>query len=151
MLLSLSTQAVRENIMYRSRTTLRSDVVRGVRLGLYFATLMTAYVIAARIFFNSEAVEGYGLSLVKLVLLYYGGGILVGALSGVLRPLNSTLGGSMLTGFVLWIPVTFIAATALAASSERYMLGSRLVPFTLILSAILGPLFGAIAWHQDRR
>lgn len=137
--------------MNRSQTSLRSDIVSGIKLGSYFATLMTVYVIVARTFFESQALERYGLSVVQLILLYYGGGILVGALSGLLRPLSATLGGSMLTGFLLWIPITFIAATALAASSERYALGNRLVPFTLIRSAILGPLFGAIAWHQDHK
>jgi hypothetical protein len=127
-----------------------SRMRRGALVGFSFATLMSGYVGLTVGLLGSQALQRYNLSLGQLVALYYCVGIPVGALSGALRPLASGLVGSIVVSFILWVPIAISGGLALGMASERYYLGGRLIPFSLVLSAVLAPIYGAISWYQDR-
>jgi hypothetical protein len=77
--------------------SMKDDTLWGIRWGLSIASRYSAYVIVLAVAQRSIQVEAYGANIFELLLVYFVGGSLGGAIIGVLRPYNSTgIGGALI-------------------------------------------------------
>lgn len=75
--------------------------LRGIKWGLMFASVLSLFVTAVYLFGGSAPFSAKGVTWAQVVLLYFAGGIVGGALVGLLLPLASTT--TLGAGFVGWL------------------------------------------------
>jgi uncharacterized membrane protein YkgB len=111
------------------------------------ASLYSAYVIAMAVMQHSVQLEAYGVSVFHLLSIYFAGGLIGGAIIGVLRPLNSTAAGAALVGALASIPFWIGTLMLVAGLPTRWDKADWIV--LLILSG-LGALMGMHLATKDR-
>jgi len=112
-------------------------VIPGIIIGLVFAVIYS--VIATLVYVAAGFPEGEGAGLPEIILSYFAGGILAGAIIGWLRPYSNTRIGSVIVGIIGAFPV---------------LLGFYLVEFGridadgLIVTAPLSVIMGGILGYR---
>jgi len=126
------------------RGNLSTGLWWGIRYALAYSVIGIAVAVA-----RGGVPASYGLTLLQLIGLYVAGGIVGGALTGLLLPLVRGQLSAALVGFVVALPIMFM----FAASMDPEELGSAEVTLAWLLSAaFLGPVCGAGLWqviHRD--
>ena len=84
------------------------DIRWGVQYGMGFAILFSAYAIIARITAGPTAFDRYHATLVSVVGIYFGGGLVSGTIVGLLRPLAKYAFGAALVGFLAALPIALV-------------------------------------------
>src|SRR6185312_850256 len=121
-----------------------ANVRWGVTWGLRMALLFSAWIGILMILNRSVTLPGgetnHHVNAFAVVALYVGGGIAAGAIVGLLRPLERTMAGAMLTGFVAALPF-FGGCSLLVHSLSLWYSTDTIV--TVAASLMLGPMVGA--------
>jgi hypothetical protein len=86
-------------------------------------------------------IGGESFSTGRIILIYFGGGILGGLTLGLLRPLTRTKPGAAIVGALVAFPLSYMMVLFLDKSAGRELLTASL------LALILGPLFGLKSWE----
>lgn len=98
------------------RTQLIARVWLGIRWGLAIATIMSAWVTFVAVAGSPDAFTKIGVTYRWVVLAYYAGGIVAGAIGGALLPLRRTFAGATLVGtiaaFPAWVGFWFVSEGA---------------------------------------
>ena len=131
-----------ERIVYR-------NVLRGLGVGLFIATGLSAWATVVRLSRGSDPFERAGTPYAKTIFLYYAGFSLGGAVVGALLPLRRWALGSMLLGFLFVAPVYGSFVFLGASPQERF--SSWNVLGTLAASIIAGGGLGLWAWSNERK
>ena len=118
-----------------------SNIFRGARWGLAFATVYCAYVTLIFIIGGPGVLDRYGVSLGEVVLVYVVGGILSGASVGLLLPLTRWKAGSALVGVVAMLPV-FVGIAYTVAGPPPWEFPQKFA--TVLSSVVVGGLGGLI-------
>src|SRR6266576_2482267 len=129
-------------------STPRSTVLTGIRWGLVYATVYSAYATVVVLVRGGPVLNVYHLTLPTLIGLYFGGGVLAGGIAGALLPIGRHLIGAMFVGFVAALPVMFLMAMAMLPSDEW---SSTLPTVGLSSAAVLGPLCGGGFWYIKKK
>jgi len=120
-----------------------ANVRWGVTWGLRMAMLFCAWIgilVVLNWSFTLPVRSNHHVNAFAVVALYVGGGIIAGAIVGLLRPLERTMAGAMLTGFVAALPV-FAGGSLLLNSLSNWDITNTIV--TLAGAGTLGPMMGA--------
>ena len=83
-----------------------------------------------------------------MVGLYLGAGLAGGVVFGALMPLGRTLGGSILLGLLVGLPVSFLLVTVAAPD---LVIGSGEFIGACLVIAALGPFCGVGLWNFINR
>lgn len=124
----------------------RSDIVRGVRIGLYLAVLWSAAAALAYVASGGNRFEELGISLPIGLAGYAVGGLLCGAVWGVGRPLAGSWWGAGVLGFIVAIPACVVGLTVVWPDARW----PDLVKLALLMSAVFGPATGIILRWDSR-
>jgi hypothetical protein len=129
-------------------SALGENTLWGVRRGLALACVYSAYVIVVASMQRSIWLDGYGATVYELLLIYFAGGVIGGAVIGVLRPLNSNAAGGALIGALASVPFWVGTLIPVAGMPTRWDKGDWIVLFILVgLGALVGLHFAT----KDRR
>jgi hypothetical protein len=121
----------------------RLGVVLAIATGLALATLCCAYITVLVLIRGPAVLEPYGVSFGRVVLGYYLGGVVVGALVGLLLPLVRTLPGAMAVG-----GVSFGVVIAMTASlAEPFANWLRTLPWYMGIGGAGGAV-GTYLWRR---
>jgi hypothetical protein len=80
-------------------------VLLGIVWGTSFASLYSAYVVVVATVSGSPAFAKDGVTLQGVVLTYFAGGVVAGAIVGVLLPLRRSFIGAIVIGIAAALPV----------------------------------------------
>ncbi len=125
------------------------DAGWGVAWGLGGACFFSLYVIGSYAFRGAAFLEHHGLTLAGVLAIYFGVGIVGGAVIGLLRPLLRWRAGA----FVVGTAAAFPLAISLGVLKHGHLPGVhwRAAVGLLILAAGTGGIVGALVWQpQDR-
>ncbi len=133
----------------------------GARDGIYAAiglTLFALVVAAIGFAVDPKGFDELPIPLGGFIALYFVGGVVCGAVYGVLRPvLNSSLGGSILAGVVLCTLGLGIMVVAITIDEARTAppkdLTATLGAIALVVlgvGALVGVMLGLIMWARRR-
>jgi hypothetical protein len=85
----------------------------GIRWGLVVATVFSAWVTVVAVAGSADAFTKVGVTYRAVVVAYYAGGIVAGAMVGALLPLRRTFAGAALVGtiaaFPAWMGFWFVS------------------------------------------
>lgn len=115
-----------------------ANLLWGVRWGAIMAFGYSLIAIAISILSLSTKLLHGQVTIFQVVLTYWIGGIVGGAIVGLLRPLTRTKPGTALVGFVAAVPLT---ASILGLTHKPTTSWTRELVIILALSLILGPVF----------
>jgi RsiW-degrading membrane proteinase PrsW (M82 family) len=129
-----------------NRSTSR-NVLWGVKAGLFFASFYSLFVLLLYAFRGEEPSESKGVSLLAVVVTYFIGGVLGGAIVGLLRPFTRERWGAIVVGMIAALPVVLGFSFAMYGSIATWE-GSTWGG-TLLTTVVLGTI-GALAWWEPR-
>jgi hypothetical protein len=101
------------------------------------AILFSGVAVLVRVTRGAEPFERVGVALPSLLLAYVTGGLVAGALAGLLLRYARTAFGMALVGFVVALPVVHAAAMAMHSIEE--WIRADVVITSLITALVLGP------------
>ena len=104
------------------------------------AAAYSLFAIVVALAQGSIAFSQYGRDLAQILTSYLVAGLVGGAIVGLLRPFNSTVIGSAITGFIASFSVFLAMNTLLAGNPSRWPEGEWWT--VLVISIIAGPLVG---------
>lgn len=120
----------------------------GIKAWLPVAHSFTAVAVVLTLFTGGTILEKYGkgMGLVEVVVVYYLGAILAGAIFGGLAPLKRTVLGAAFVGVVAMLPVGLMIIPLVAPPGMRV---SFVVACAVVFALVLGPGYGLIDRHFD--
>lgn len=122
-----------------------ADIRWGVQYGMGFAILFSICAVIQRITVGPTAFDQYHATIVGVLGIYFGGGLVSGVLVGLLRPLAKYALGAALVGFIAAFPV-ILAIDKLMRGGEAWSYIDTVV--VTVSSAGLGSL-PALIWLQQ--
>ena len=125
------------------------NVLRGLGLGLFIATGLSAWATFLRLSQGTAPFERIGIPYAQAVLVYYGALGLGGAVVGALLPLRRWALGSMLLGFLLLAPM--YASSALLYTLHHPRFSTWIALGTLAASIIVGGGLGLWVWSNEQK
>ena len=129
------------------RQPTRRNVLLGLRLGLYLATLWSAVALFGYVVSGGRNLEKVGVSLPAAVVGYVAVGLLCGSLWGVCRPLARWWWGAALLGFIVGMPASAILLSLVAPLWQWV----DILKLSVIMAVIFGPVTGIIVrWDASR-
>jgi hypothetical protein len=133
--------------MERLMPETQRNVRRGIVWGACYAAVYSVFVLILAAVVGNRPFAHSQTSLGKVLLLYWLGGIGVGALIGALLKLGGTKLGAAFLGILGALPIMFGAGMATSPRSEWF----TTVPTDAVISAcVLGPLCGLGLWWVNR-
>ena len=121
----------------------------GIQGGLFFAAIYIAWVTILFLVRGREPFDRLGVNLPVVVAVYLAGGVLSGAVIGLLRPFATRKVGAYLISIIAALPVLTGIAISLQGLPGRWDLATRLVvPF---LSVAFGLALGDLLWKAASR
>jgi len=118
----------------------------GVAQGAIFAGLFSFGLLLLALGRGSFRWSSYGLSFGEIVLVYFVGCMLAGAVVGLLRPFTRWRLGAMLVGVVAAVPATATLGIAMSGNPLAWKPDDRFAFYGIIVT--MGPLCGLIRWSQ---
>ena len=109
------------------------------------SSLVALLTVAGR---GPDALRPYHLTVLGMLALYLGSGMLGGVVFGFLMPLGRRLWGAVLLGLFVTLPVAFVMV-AIVSPDLHPMSGEFL--WTWIAVSLLGPVVGAGLWRVNNR
>jgi hypothetical protein len=125
--------------------TLLKNVRWGIAYGLGFASMFVLYVLGLFAIRGAQPFEHLGTTLTGCIVVYLVGGIMTGAVVGLLRPLLVTRRGAMVVGAVATVPTAAGAMLLVAGPIARWDKGEWVIP--LVYSVLVGPLAASNLWR----
>jgi len=125
----------------------RSNFLTGIGLGLFVATGLTAWITLLRLRVGTGPFERLDTTYSATVALYYGGGLVGGAIIGVLLPLNRSPWGAALLGMLGVFPLYFGVALTNSSVASAFTLHN--VADSAFLAFLVGGTVGIWAWLDD--
>ena len=133
-----------EKVLRRFRT----NFLAGIALGLFVATGLSAWVTFLRLTVGTAPFQRLETTYTATVALYYAGGLVGGALVGLLLPLRRSLWGAALLGMVGVFPLYFgVAWTRATAANAAFTLDN--VAESALLAFLVGGAVGIWIWLDD--
>ena len=130
-------------------STLNRNLRWGVGNGLYMACFFTVVVVLIRVFADhNSSSASHRLSLPVIIGVYVVGGVLAGAIVGVLRPLTRYAIGAMLVSLPAFLPIATLITMAYEGSPEHW--GKAVWETVLLLTCTAGPGFGLVTWLSSQ-
>ena len=124
----------------------RRDMVWGVTFGLAMAALYSLIAIVIYVFAGQEPFAAYEISLGEALIGYWAGGLLGGAIFGVLRPLARKPFGAIVVGIVVAVP----ASAAIIFTIDENAPWQAVIIMALIFGTIGGVAFSGRSGPGDR-
>jgi hypothetical protein len=121
----------------------------GLTRGLLFFALYSFVAVLIFLLRGSEPFDANGIPLGSVILAYFVGGLLGGAIAGLLRPFANRRIGAMIGGVVVMIPI-FVAVT-IGQFGAPLSWGVAEWAGALIPAAVLGILLGNRYWRWNVR
>jgi hypothetical protein len=119
----------------------------GAGWGLSLASLFSLYVFALSIIRGSAPFDRHGISPAEVIQAYLVGGVVAGALIGLLRPLTRWGWGAALLGLIASIPIVGLIGLALHGPDPS----SSEILAQAITAVLLGPSVAFMLWRQLQR
>lgn len=119
-------------------------------LGMQIGVLVAAFlsVVALLIFLiEGPPPENQEITIRQLVVIYGGGGLITGAVAGLLAPATRHWAGAMAIGIIAAIPVAALALLTLYGTAQWTRTDTEVM---FIWSILVGGLVGLALWHQTR-
>jgi len=126
---------------------MRNNVLKGIGLGLFIATELTAWVTFLRQTAGTAPFDQLDTTYSATVALYYGGGLIGGAVVGLLLPLHRWPLGSALVGMAGVFPLYFGVALATTDASHAFTWNN--VVDSAVCAFLVGGAVGIWAWIDD--
>jgi hypothetical protein len=120
----------------------RENIRWGVRGGLLAATGYSVWASAVYLVRGPGAFDQHGTSLPEIIVLYFVGGLIAGAVVGALRPLTESREGMVVVGVVAALPILFALFFYLFGSPEAW--SAKHWFLWVILSLVCGVSAGAV-------
>ena len=117
-----------------------------MRWALIYASVYSALVGLIAVFIGPGPFERANTTLLSVLLVYWGGGLIAGVIVGLLLPIGRSTVGAALIGGVAGVPV---ACAAMLATTQPAKWVETL-PVAAVLGLVLGPLFGLATKVRDR-
>lgn len=114
--------------------------------GVGIATLYALWVAGASLIGGSDTLQETNISLGQIVMIYYGGGILVGMFVGLAWPLTRWRVGAALVGYIGAIPFFFAIGTLVRKTDESMSISALWA--LVLLSSIVGAGAGVSVWSE---
>ncbi len=114
------------------------NLKRGVQWGAYFGLVYSLIAGVIALLAGSAPFEDAGTTLPKVLAVYLVGGLVVGALIGLLWPMGRSRSGAALLGAVASVPVSCLVLMATEPPSAWREAALSYVAIGLVI----GPLFG---------
>ena len=115
----------------------------GLRGGFFYAAACSAGALASILIRGPVVLRPYHVGVLGLIALYFTCGIVGGSVFGLLMPLGQTLGGAVLLGWLVMIPVAILISIAVAPDVRP---GSEEFVWMCAAVSLLGPVGGAGFW-----
>ena len=125
----------------------RNNVLKGVGLGLVVATGFTVWITFLRLTAGPAPFERLDTTYAATAALYYAGGLVGGAIVGLLWPLRRSPWGSALLGMLGVFPLYFGVALASSQRSQAFTLEN--VGQSAVLAFLVGGAVGVWNWLED--
>jgi hypothetical protein len=118
------------------------------RIGFWIGLGLSAYAIVLFLIRGSKPFDALETSVVTVCLAYLFGGVLGGAIYGLLEPFTSTFIGSVIVGGLTASPFSFLLGFTFIPP-EKF--ASHLIPISLSMALTWSILGSVIAWiDRDR-
>lgn len=98
------------------------NLLWGVRYGCIFAACYCAIALVIFAVGGEQSYRSYGVTFGQTIALYITGGLLGGAVVGLLRPLTKTWLGAAFVGVVAAIPISWMGMRAVGVTSRGELL-----------------------------
>jgi hypothetical protein len=119
----------------------------GLRWGVAYSAVYSAYVVGLWVFRGDAPFEHNNTTLGAVLLAYWGSGVLVGAMVGILLPFGVTWYGAAVLGVLGAYPTLYLILVGMQPRSEWF----TSVPLMALLgSTIVGPMCGIGLWRLNR-
>jgi hypothetical protein len=115
-----------------------------VLTGVIMAAICSAWVTLIRVFQGQDFFTELGVSFGKLVLIYFGGGIVAGAIVALLLPIGRWLVGATMIGYLAALPFFSLLSLTTLSPDEWHRIGL----FVTLASSLVGAGAGAVAWND---
>ena len=137
----------------RKRRMVASDVKRNMRWGAGAGFLLgCVYSVIALVIHATkgrEPFEANDASLASVLFVYLGGGVVGGAIIGLLRPLAKWRFGAVIMGIAAMLPISLGVNLAVSPGISEWTIHN--VNKTLLVAIILGGLGGYVSWDTSNR
>ncbi len=134
-----------QNPANRLGANLRWGVVWGLRMSLLFSAWIGVLIVLNQSVSLPVGQTDHHVNAFAVMALYVGGGILAGAVIGLLRPIERTMFGTMVTGFVAGLPV-FAGGSLLLGGLAQWDSTNTIV--TVAGALLVGPMTAALIRAQ---
>jgi hypothetical protein len=94
------------------------DLREGVGWGLYLAAAYSAIALIAVLLGGGRVIGEVGATFLFVLIGYFLGGLMSGVIWGLGRPLGRTPTGSVLLGFVVILPASFVLSSIVIPVDE---------------------------------
>jgi hypothetical protein len=118
----------------------------GVKWAVAFAGVYSAYVVLLAIVKGSTTFESQHTTLLKVLAVYWGGGVAAGVVVGLFLPIGQHPVGAMVLGALGGVPVF---AAAMLATTPPANWGDYMI-LSLVGGAAVGALTGLVLYVGDR-
>lgn len=117
-----------------------------MRIGLVAAAFFS--VVAMVIFvIEGPPPENLEITIQSLVILYVSGGLITGAIAGLLAPVARHWAGAMLVGVIGAIPLSALALITLDGTAQWTRTSTEVI---VVWSLVVGSLVGLGLWHATK-
>lgn len=125
--------------------TLARDLKWGVGYGLAFAAAYSAIVLVQYLVTGPGVVESRHITLGPTIAAYFVGGVVGGALVGLLRPFTRWRVGATLIGIIACLPLAIAFVVVIDGSPSHWK--EETIVGTLIAAVLIGAIVGYRAWE----
>lgn len=123
------------------------NVLWGIRRGLSAALAFSAYVLLLYLFRGAAPFEANDTSLGAVIAAYLFGGLVAGAIIGLLRPFTKRKVGAIIAGIVAAVPVYAAVVFAVNGFAPWTLMDAV---FVAVASLYVGALAGFLTWKWTR-
>jgi hypothetical protein len=124
----------------------REDMMWGVKLGLFFAFFYMIVAVALYLTSGPQRFHAHGVGLTEVVFLYLGGGVVAGAVVGILRRFIRGRASAMVVGVVATIPIVFGASFLISGPIAQWTADEWIA--LPISAVVLGAGGGSLLWSM---
>ena len=129
-----------------SARQIATDVGWGVRAGAVYGVLLSVLaIVIASLRLERRQIAAEAPELAQALLIYFGGGIVAGAIVGLLRPLTRRRDGATLVAILALLPAMFCLGLAMFGTPVAW---TRAEWLGLAISAVVFGVLGARSFYR---